>query len=72
MWSTGAADVMKRIAAPMIGGIFTSFTLELIVYPEMVARDEGSIRHLYANHGNYIWNNRCGDTAVMRNGVCRA
>jgi Cu(I)/Ag(I) efflux system membrane protein CusA/SilA len=34
MWSTGAgADVMKRIAAPMIGGIFTSFILELAVYP---------------------------------------
>jgi Cu(I)/Ag(I) efflux system membrane protein CusA/SilA len=34
MWSIGAgADVMKRIAAPMIGGIFTSFLLELIVYP---------------------------------------
>jgi len=27
------ADVMKRIAAPMIGGIFTSFLLELVVYP---------------------------------------
>ncbi len=24
---------MKRIAAPMIGGIFTSFLLELMVYP---------------------------------------
>jgi Cu(I)/Ag(I) efflux system membrane protein CusA/SilA len=24
---------MKRIAAPMIGGIFTSFLLELLVYP---------------------------------------
>jgi Cu(I)/Ag(I) efflux system membrane protein CusA/SilA len=34
MWSTGAgADVMKRIAAPMIGGIFTSFIMELMVYP---------------------------------------
>ncbi len=34
MWSTGAgSDVMKRIAAPMIGGVFTSFLLELIVYP---------------------------------------
>ena len=34
MWSTGAgADVMKRIAAPMVGGIFTSFLLELAVYP---------------------------------------
>ena len=34
MWSAGTgADVMKRIAAPMIGGIFTSFVLELVVYP---------------------------------------
>jgi Cu(I)/Ag(I) efflux system membrane protein CusA/SilA len=34
MWSVGTgADVMKRIAAPMIGGIFTSFILELVVYP---------------------------------------
>jgi Cu(I)/Ag(I) efflux system membrane protein CusA/SilA len=34
MWSTGAgSDVMKRIAAPMVGGILTSFLLELIVYP---------------------------------------
>ncbi len=34
MWSLGTgADVMKRIAAPMIGGIFTSFLLELLVYP---------------------------------------
>jgi Cu(I)/Ag(I) efflux system membrane protein CusA/SilA len=34
MWSTGAgSDVMKHIAAPMIGGIVTSFLLELVVYP---------------------------------------
>jgi len=34
LWSMGTgADVMKRIAAPMIGGIFTSFFLELLVYP---------------------------------------
>jgi copper/silver efflux system protein len=34
MWSTGAgSDIMKRIAAPMIGGIFTSFVLELLIYP---------------------------------------
>jgi Cu(I)/Ag(I) efflux system membrane protein CusA/SilA len=34
MWSTSAgADVMKRIAAPMIGGLVTSFLLELVVYP---------------------------------------
>ena len=29
------ADVMKRIAAPMVGGILTSFVLELIVYPPL-------------------------------------
>jgi len=34
MWATGTgSDVWKRIAAPMIGGIFTSFVLELLVYP---------------------------------------
>jgi Cu(I)/Ag(I) efflux system membrane protein CusA/SilA len=34
MWSHGAgSDVMRRIAAPMVGGIFTSFLLELLVYP---------------------------------------
>ena len=27
------ADVMKRIAAPMVGGLVTSFLLELLVYP---------------------------------------
>jgi Cu(I)/Ag(I) efflux system membrane protein CusA/SilA len=34
LWSNGAgADVMKRIAAPVIGGLVTSFLLELLVYP---------------------------------------
>ncbi|MFZ5801610.1 MAG: efflux RND transporter permease subunit [Candidatus Omnitrophota bacterium] len=34
MWATGAgSDAMKRIAAPMIGGLATSFILELLVYP---------------------------------------
>ena len=38
MWSMGAgADMMKRIAAPMIGGIFTSFIMELLVYPPIYA-----------------------------------
>ena len=35
-WETGA-DVMKRIAAPMVGGIFTSFIMELLVYPAIYA-----------------------------------
>ncbi|NGZ60235.1 MAG: hypothetical protein CV081_07010, partial [Nitrospira sp. LK265] len=34
MWTTGAgADVMKRIAAPMIGGMVSSTVLTLIVIP---------------------------------------
>ncbi|BCR05081.1 cation transporter [Desulfuromonas versatilis] len=34
MWSHGAgADVMKRIAAPMVGGVVTSGIMELMVYP---------------------------------------
>jgi Cu(I)/Ag(I) efflux system membrane protein CusA/SilA len=34
LWSAGTgADVMKRIAAPMVGGLVTSFALELLVYP---------------------------------------
>ncbi|HEX9764926.1 MAG TPA: CusA/CzcA family heavy metal efflux RND transporter, partial [Candidatus Acidoferrales bacterium] len=38
MWSLGAgADVMKRIAAPMVGGILTSFLMELVVYPPVYA-----------------------------------
>jgi Cu(I)/Ag(I) efflux system membrane protein CusA/SilA len=36
MWAVGTgSDVMKRIAAPMIGGILTSFLLELVVYPPL-------------------------------------
>jgi Cu(I)/Ag(I) efflux system membrane protein CusA/SilA len=38
MWSMGTgADMMKRVAAPMIGGILTSFILELLVYPPLYA-----------------------------------
>jgi len=36
MWAAShlsGADVMKRIAAPMVGGILTSFIMELLVYP---------------------------------------
>jgi hypothetical protein len=36
MWSPvtqAGADVMKRIAAPMIGGVVTSAILELLIYP---------------------------------------
>lgn len=40
LWASSAnsgADVMKRMAAPMVGGILTSFLLELIVYPAIFA-----------------------------------
>jgi Cu(I)/Ag(I) efflux system membrane protein CusA/SilA len=34
LWSQGTgADMMKRIAAPMVGGLITSFAMELLVYP---------------------------------------
>jgi copper/silver efflux system protein len=34
MWSTGTgSDVMKRIAAPMVGGVVTSVIMELLAYP---------------------------------------
>jgi Cu(I)/Ag(I) efflux system membrane protein CusA/SilA len=36
LWATGTgADVMRRIAAPMVGGVFTSFVGELFVYPSI-------------------------------------
>lgn len=38
LWATGTgSDVMKRIAAPMVGGLVTSFLLELTVYPAIFA-----------------------------------
>ncbi|MFZ5440404.1 MAG: efflux RND transporter permease subunit [Myxococcota bacterium] len=46
MWSTGTgADLMKRIAAPMVGGLVTSFLLELLVYPAIYfLREARSLR----------------------------
>jgi Cu(I)/Ag(I) efflux system membrane protein CusA/SilA len=38
LWSSGSgADLMKRIAAPMVGGLASSFALELLVYPALFA-----------------------------------
>jgi Cu(I)/Ag(I) efflux system membrane protein CusA/SilA len=38
MVSTGSgADMMKRVAAPLMGGLVTSFLLELLVYPAIYA-----------------------------------
>ncbi|MCA9518829.1 MAG: efflux RND transporter permease subunit, partial [Myxococcales bacterium] len=34
LWADGAgADTMRRLAVPMLGGLFTSFLMELLVYP---------------------------------------
>jgi Cu(I)/Ag(I) efflux system membrane protein CusA/SilA len=47
LWSAGTgADMMKRIAAPMVGGLITSFILELLVYPPIYMLWKG--RHLPA------------------------
>ncbi|ABA88957.1 metal ion efflux pump, RND family, inner membrane protein [Syntrophotalea carbinolica DSM 2380] len=49
MWSHGAgADVMKRIAAPMVGGVVTSGIMELMVYPVIY----------------YLWRGRKLDTTL--------
>jgi Cu(I)/Ag(I) efflux system membrane protein CusA/SilA len=48
LWSTSAgADVMKRIATPMIGGLITSFLLELLIYPPVYKlwKLRGELRH---------------------------
>ncbi len=53
LWSTGAgADVMKRIAAPMVGGIITSFIMELLVYPSIyLLWRQWKLRREFNNHG---------------------
>jgi Cu(I)/Ag(I) efflux system membrane protein CusA/SilA len=39
LWSSGTgSEVMKRVAAPIVGGIVTSFLLELLVYPILYER----------------------------------
>jgi len=49
MWSAGTgSDVMKRIAAPMVGGAVTSLLLELLVYPVIY----------------YIWRSRSLDQSL--------
>jgi Cu(I)/Ag(I) efflux system membrane protein CusA/SilA len=48
LWSTGiGSDVMRRIAAPMVGGIVTSFIGELVVYPAVyfIWRSRGLPHH---------------------------
>lgn len=52
MWATSAGgDVMKRIAAPMIGGLATSFVMELLVYPAIYKL--WKLRVLKKHHPNF-------------------
>lgn len=30
---------------------------------------EGNVFHLFLNRGNYVWNNRCGDSVILRVGT---
>jgi Cu(I)/Ag(I) efflux system membrane protein CusA/SilA len=57
LWSHGAgADVMKRIATPMVGGVITSTLMELLVYPAIF----------------YIWRGRSlAKTAIPAAAVAR-
>ncbi|MBI4411839.1 MAG: efflux RND transporter permease subunit, partial [Deltaproteobacteria bacterium] len=56
MWSMGTgADMMKRIAAPMVGGLVTSFILELLIYPVLFAMwKERELRGIKAGHGEPV------------------
>jgi len=57
MWSLGTgADMMKRVVAPMVGGLVTSFILELLVYPPIY--EIWKRRHLMKDGGT------AGATAV--------
>jgi Cu(I)/Ag(I) efflux system membrane protein CusA/SilA len=53
LWSHGTgADVMKRIATPMVGGVVTSTIMELMVYPAIF----------------YLWRSRHLIRAVVQQG----
>ena len=69
LWSSGAgADVMKRIAAPMVGGLATSFALELLVYPALFAIWKG--RALAARPPSVIMKPWVRIAGVAALGVC--
>jgi Cu(I)/Ag(I) efflux system membrane protein CusA/SilA len=57
MWSAGSgSEIMKRIAAPLIGGIITSFVLELLVYPAIYA----------------VWRERLLNSEISQDGILAA
>ena len=67
LWSTGTgSEIMKRIAAPMIGGICTSVILELLVYPAIYAvwRERSLKQEL--SHDQIIAPSHLGAAQVVR------
>jgi Cu(I)/Ag(I) efflux system membrane protein CusA/SilA len=51
MWATGTgADVMKRLAAPMVGGVLSAMLLTLVVIPALYAiwRWHADVKHAAA------------------------
>ena len=53
LWSTGTgADLMKRVAAPMVGGLASSFLMELLAYPVVytIWRERGINSTLVGSH----------------------
>jgi Cu(I)/Ag(I) efflux system membrane protein CusA/SilA len=64
MWSTGTgADVMKRVAAPMVGGLATSFLMELLVYPAIYL-----LWKWRSEVGRAAWPRRAADPAALARG----
>jgi Cu(I)/Ag(I) efflux system membrane protein CusA/SilA len=59
LWAHGSgADVMRRLAAPMIGGLVISFLMELLIYPIVFYIAKGMalrrrVASLEASHANY-------------------
>jgi Cu(I)/Ag(I) efflux system membrane protein CusA/SilA len=54
LWATGAgADTMRRLAAPMIGGLVTSYIMELLIYPVIFySAKKFSMRHEFGQSKN--------------------
>jgi copper/silver efflux system protein len=57
LWAAGAgADTMRRLAVPMIGGVSTSFILELLVFPVLyyIAKRVALARRFSGHHGDAL------------------
>jgi hypothetical protein len=57
---SGESDLMS-----FQGSLGSNFSIRLHTGAGTPWNDR-TVRHLFLGHGNYVWNNRCGDTAVLR------